>query len=454
MKQRARKHACLILLILTLLGQSHAQNVPLTYQAVTDRNPRPKPALPVWGAAGSIITDPTFGSRILRVTDANTEPDHPNRSYSSSSSSEQNVFNRNGKIFYALGEGAESIFYSFDPLTMNYHRMGSPSDPYGGLTLLIGEGTFSYNDPNLIYGINQQGTRAIVQYNFSTNRLITLRNLNTLVPGLSGYVYDASVSANEKIDTCFGGGGTQDTYALDLVWDKNTGKYKILNTQALTITDGNTTVPVVKHPSNLAGFTIHNTRISKDGRYVVLTKGSGNYAVTIWDTQTNELSELSLYGTGHKVGGYGFIINHSGAGDGAQWQRRALDFANLTNPSALINPLLTPAEWVIDSHLSWNNAQSGVLVPVLASTYRPSSPSTSAPLRPWDDEIIAIRTDGLESKVWRFAHHRSVGTGWTDIPRGNVSPDGRFFLFQSNWGRTLGSGRHDTFIVALTGYVF
>src|SRR5712692_11896426 len=76
MKQRARKHAFLILLILTLAGQSHAQNVPLTYQAVTDRNPRPKPALPVLGAAGSIITDPTFGSRILRITDANTEPDH------------------------------------------------------------------------------------------------------------------------------------------------------------------------------------------------------------------------------------------------------------------------------------------------------------------------------------------------------------------------------------------
>src|SRR6266849_6016595 len=66
MKQRALKHAFLILVILTLAGQVHAQNIPLTYQAVIDRDPRAKPALPVLGAAGSIITDPTFGSRILR----------------------------------------------------------------------------------------------------------------------------------------------------------------------------------------------------------------------------------------------------------------------------------------------------------------------------------------------------------------------------------------------------
>jgi hypothetical protein len=46
-----------------------------------------------------------------------------------------------------------------------------------------------------------------------------------------------------------------------------------------------------------------------------------------------------------------------------------------------------------------------------------------------EDEILAVRTDGVPT-VWRFAHHRSVyeGSFW-DSPRGNVSPDGRFFLF-------------------------
>jgi hypothetical protein len=71
-----------------------------------------------------------------------------------------------------------------------------------------------------------------------------------------------------------------------------------------------------------------------------------------------------------------------------------------------------------------------------------------------EDEIIAVRTDGVPT-VWRFAHHRSVYAGnFWDTPRGNVSQDGRFFMFTSNWEKTLGvekSGniRRDVFIVEL-----
>ena len=44
-----------------------AGTVPL----LTDFNVRPEPALPAMGPAGSKIVDPTFGTTILRVTDAN-----------------------------------------------------------------------------------------------------------------------------------------------------------------------------------------------------------------------------------------------------------------------------------------------------------------------------------------------------------------------------------------------
>jgi hypothetical protein len=74
--------------------------------------------------------------------------------------------------------------------------------------------------------------------------------------------------------------------------------------------------------------------------------------------------------------------------------------------------------------------------------------------RAWDGEIICIETDGLASTVWRFAHHRSQMTSFGDQPRANVSQDGRFVLFTSNWEQTLGRGpdgpRHDAFIVELT----
>src|SRR5215831_11169611 len=52
---------------------SEAQVAPSTYTAITDTNARPLPPAPALGPANSVIRDPTFGSRILRVTDPNTK---------------------------------------------------------------------------------------------------------------------------------------------------------------------------------------------------------------------------------------------------------------------------------------------------------------------------------------------------------------------------------------------
>ena len=76
-------------------------------------------------------------------------------------------------------------------------------------------------------------------------------------------------------------------------------------------------------------------------------------------------------------------------------------------------------------------------------------------------EIIAVSTDG-SGRIWRFAHHRSAinsgtsmqgGGDFWSTPRGNISQDGRYFLFDSNWEDTLGADpkggyRKDVFIVA------
>src|SRR5262249_6237812 len=91
------------------------------------------------------------------------------------------------------------------------------------------------------------------------------------------------------------------------------------------------------------------------------------------------------------------------------------------------------------------------------------------PWRAWDDEIVAIQTDaaaGANATVWRFAHHRSdVGydgnpsqVAFWYQPHPNVSQDGRWVLFTSNWEKTLGTdpagdagtaARQDVFLLAL-----
>lgn len=75
---------------------------------------------------------------------------------------------------------------------------------------------------------------------------------------------------------------------------------------------------------------------------------------------------------------------------------------------------------------------------------------------PWENEIDCVETDGKASKVWRFAHTYSTAqNGFWSTPRGNVSQDGRFYMFTSDWEDQLGQeqngrgNRTDVFIVEL-----
>ncbi|PYR59717.1 MAG: hypothetical protein DMF85_07095, partial [Acidobacteria bacterium] len=93
--------------------------------------------------------------------------------------------------------------------------------------------------------------------------------------------------------------------------------------------------------------------------------------------------------------------------------------------------------------------------------------------RAWDDEVIAVQTDvaaDAGSIVWRFVQHRSDVSNDLDPtqisfwyePRANVSQDGRWALFTSNWEKTLGTepgapaggaARQDVFLLRLDGAV-
>ncbi|HET7101017.1 MAG TPA: hypothetical protein VFJ52_07700, partial [Terriglobia bacterium] len=69
--------------------------------------------------------------------------------------------------------------------------------------------------------------------------------------------------------------------------------------------------------------------------------------------------------------------------------------------------------------------------------------------RAYDREIVCVATTGA-SRVWRFAHNRATGAAnanaransnfWAE-PRGNVSQDGKFYMFTSDWDWSLGSAK-------------
>jgi hypothetical protein len=176
---------------------------------------------------------------------------------------------------------------------------------------------------------------------------------------------------------------------------------------------------------------------------------------------------VSALSGGHDAFGFGYAVNQdcctSSSWDAMQWQFRRLSNPTVTND--LISPVMSPKEIYIDDHTSWNNARPDALVPVISSTYRYYGSNNTTPWRPWDDEIIGIdTTGGIGGIVYRFAHHRSnVGSDanpaqpyfWYE-PIANVSPDGRWVMFTSNWEKTLGqdasegTARQDVFIVKLT----
>ena len=150
---------------------------------------------------------------------------------------------------------------------------------------------------------------------------------------------------------------------------------------------------------------------------------------------------------GYLVAGFDMLINQRGLGDAMDFAIRPMSAPD--NARALIAPLRSPTDWNQNAQLSWNNVQADERQPVCMSVFR----ADSLVLRVWDGEIVCAATDGMASTVWRFAHHRSQFVWFWDTPRANVSQDGRFALFTSNWGLTLGVGpegfRDDAFIVQL-----
>jgi hypothetical protein len=447
---------------------------PTTYDAISDRVARPRPALPALGPAGSTFIDPTFGSKILRVTDPNTRPNGVNLSYRSPSAGHQVGWNLSSTYFYTMSTDGTVLPFAFNASSMSASRI--PGDGDGGMTLnFTSEPEFSATNPNVIYGVSG-GSRTLSQYDFAAKAYSAVFNLDTLVSGLAGYIGgQASGGTTSDNVVVFFGGQSQDRhhYALWLPRGNLSAK-KLLDTAASTLNGV---------PTNIAlNFNLHTASIDRSGRYVLLyatgvDQAAPRYASQeyIWDTTTDIFIAITSGGKdggpnahpyGHEAAGFGYNVNQDccmvSSWDAAQWQIRS--FADPLSPSDLISPVQIPKEIYMADHSSWGNAQPDALVPVISATYRFGDTTTA--WRAWDDEILGIETGapaGAGATVWRFAHHRSVLTpdapstvaSFWYTPRPNVSRNGRWVIFTSNWEKSLGfdpkdkTFRQDVFLVQL-----
>src|SRR5262249_16381668 len=119
---RFRRAILLSGLVLSLCSMGFAQTAaPTTYSAYTGTDAKPAPPAPALGPANSAINDPTLGSRIVSVTDANTLG---GQSFVPSDSGFHRTFNANSTAIKLTGPRGDGYWMEFDP---NAFKVGDRS---------------------------------------------------------------------------------------------------------------------------------------------------------------------------------------------------------------------------------------------------------------------------------------------------------------------------------------
>lgn len=380
---------------------------------LTDTDIHTEPTLPSLGAAGSEITDPTFGTRILRVTDATTTPDVGSWKGALNAYSTQQSFNYNStKVGFLVVSGYSRMkFFDFDPDNFSVNTTGSilASPPAGLQEYGM---CWSNTNANLIYGV---GNYSLYEINVSTGSSTTVKTFTGL-GHTGGNVTQMNMSADDDVFAMRLENGTGDGYIF----------YK------------RSTDTVLKMATSVA--LMDEVEVDKSGQYGLIVYTSGNGA-EVWDL-TGTPAQIGADLTGNNA------FNHRDTGSGGIFTHRpantSLGYRTCAAPTTITDllPNMTSG-WSYSTTQDHFSMQADNDLWALASRYRSNGAGV---VKAFDNEIVQIATDG-SNRVRRIAHHRSVFNDYYDSPFASISKDGRFINFSSNWGSA--SGRHDGFIVKI-----
>ncbi len=399
--------------------------------------------------ANMVVTDPEFGNSIVRVTDVDTAPNQKNVTFvaASGGSSNANTWNVDSSLIFVQDTNATGYPMTFDSSSMQAARMYVSSFPStGGMTVAAGYFSWSRVNPNYLYVLS--GTK-IMFYDFTNRQVAPSAQLlydftssaNCLPPGFTPTWQDfGGVSEG---DTAFAVGFSNTGF-------QGTGTYTAIYTAGKGCTLVNTRTGQITSDWGETGsmstsdrFTLHDAFITKSGGWAILgstnclasTCGKGPY---FWQVGTTTVTVCGPPHTtqlcgGHWTAGYSHWANNDQDPIG-QYHSRLFDDLNAYAPiiSVLPSGLFSP----LDQHPSWNNVNPDDSLPFISSTWTTATPITTA----WQNEILGVSpTTGT---VWRFAHDFITAQSQRFDDKeaiGQVSQDGRFFMFSSDWMGTLGS---------------
>ena len=430
-----------------------AQVAPTTYPLYKGTDPKPVPPAPALGPANSVITDPTFGTRILRVTDQNTDSGN---SLISTETGFKRTFNANSTAIKLSGVGGKGFWLEFNAAAFKVGDGTSRPSPH---PLWFGSNwEWSAVDPDIIYFLN--GNK-IAKYNKSTGVTTNLGG----PPNGDAVTYATAVIGQDNWVCSAAGAGYQDSYTkFFCINPSNTSQYQFVDVYNKTI-NGAPAPNLTKWPTSAAGqvIGIHAIAPGTGSKWVYLSfhqqswGGNGDAIFNLQSQTWSLVTNADPYWSGHATLGNGKFTNGSGTKSGTDPRsylvRDPDDLMNASKYLFIEQPTDT-ADWCTGEHPSWHNSGNNPNAPLLISRFAPTS-CTGA----WTGEIILAAVDGSNT-VWRVAHNHATdglncfyGQGFAQI-----SSDGKWALFSSTWDRTLGpdtawgcTTRIDTFLVDLTG---
>ena len=411
---------------------------------ITDQSIVPYPEeAPALGHAGSIITDPFCGSEILRVTDRNTAN---GASFSTNSASECSTWAADTSSFVVVNrQTGGNVRYSFDADNMAIAKLGP---------LPIGGAEFSWRNPNLMWG--NTGLK-IEQLDLSTGKVKVMIDLaqhpEIGIPATPRWYLNSASSDYWDNRVAFNLGPQQNENYILLCFDVDLG-LDFINTQT-GLHEG---WAGSNQLANWTPFSMHDSRINKSGTVIRTGFATGGERVfwrpgtpiyqALKSSKTTPMDGHSALGFNTYFGGYLGVV---------PFQFLIAPFWHIDAWQNLMKPVPQPITgWWSDYHISVRPEPDRK--PIYISAYNaqgnPKTPNTPLTSKaPGDNEIFALATD-LSGRWWRYAHHYASGQGnFYASPRGNVSPDGKWFMFTSDWEMTLGgtypNQRTDVFILRI-----
>jgi hypothetical protein len=358
----------------------------------------PPPALP---PAGGTFVDPVFGTTIMRVTDQN------DGAFNATQYSYYPSLNKNNTRLF-ITAGGNATLYSFDPVAfkLSNKRRLFLSEPRGGHSFGAEDAIWSGVDSDVIYG--HDGSK-LWSYNVAANAYTLIKDFGPELPPCELWQMSRSLDDNVFAFTLKRSGKPVGYIA----WRRNTNSLCKVDTENLD-----------------------EVQVDKTGQYLVVKQdpaSASGVEVRILNLITRSVEDLTDgtpdYAPGHSDNGAGLIVG------GDNWQNR-FTYRRLSSPHQMHSVIEFGQDWSVGSHVSMlSDGDEWVLVSTFVANSLPSG-------RVFRNELLVVAVDGSK-RVRRLAHTHSEYRGYWDAPRGNISRDGRYAVFTSNWGS---AERRDVFI--------